>query len=216
MSYCEVPPVRRLVSVGFNIIDSIVKLFELVPPSIVAPVPATIDNVGLNPYPLIVDQLSGGILTNLNPLIVVVDVTINLRVLLILVLIKSPVVAWRTPSTIYALKLEYNRVPISEVVGVIVGVNVRDGVYDGVSEGVGVYVRVCVGVRVTDGVIVGVSVSDLVGLGDTGVLVKLGVRLGVLVGVGVLDSVRDGVGVCDSGVLNGTSVGVTDGVSLMV
>lgn len=93
ISYCEVPPVRRLVSDGFNIIDSIVKLFELVPPSIVAPVPATIDNVGLNPYPLVVDQLSGGILNNLNPLILVVDVTINLLVLEILVLIKSPVVA---------------------------------------------------------------------------------------------------------------------------
>lgn len=70
------------------------------PPSIVAPVPDTTDSVGWKPYPLVVDQLSGGILTSTNPRILIVSVTINRRALEIFVLIKSPVVACRTPSMI--------------------------------------------------------------------------------------------------------------------
>lgn len=152
-------------------------LFD-VPPSIVAPVPATTDNVGANVYPLVVDQLSGGILTNLNPRIDIVSVTINRRALEILVLIKSPVEDCLTPSTIYVSKFEYNLVPIADVLGVIDGVILGVGVIDRVIVGVGVIVLV----KLIVGVIVRVGVGVI-----EGVRVIVGVMLGVRVIVGVIE-----------------------------
>jgi len=146
--------------------------------------------------------LSGGILTNLNPYIVIVSVTINRRLVEILLLIKSPVDACRTPPTIYASKLEYNVVVIGVILGVIDGVSVGEGVIVFVSDGVGVSERVAVTVFVIDGVMVVVGVSDLVG-----VIVLDGV-IGIDndgVSDGVLDGVLDGVGV-NEGVLVGVTV----------
>lgn len=93
---------------GVATVDLVLKFLLEVPPSIVAPVPDITDNVPVTAYPLIVVQLSGGILTNLNPVTVMVSVTIIRLLVDIFVRIRFPVVAWRTPPTKYRLKFEYN------------------------------------------------------------------------------------------------------------
>ena len=61
------------------------------PPSIDAPVPETIDKTGCS---VIAGSLKyGAILTNLNPFIVTPELTTNLLDVVILLLIKSPVIA---------------------------------------------------------------------------------------------------------------------------
>lgn len=73
-------------------------------PSIEAPVPDTIDKVGCK---VIWTALKyGAILTSLNPLMVTPELTINFLEEVMLLLIKSPVVACKVPETMYWLKFE--------------------------------------------------------------------------------------------------------------
>jgi hypothetical protein len=100
---------------------------------------------------------------------------------------------------------KYSSVPTSiGLFNVICGVTVTDGVTDevGVLEGV----TVLDGVTVTDGVTDDVGVLDVVTVLD-----------GVTDEVGVLDgvTVTDGVGVKD-GVIDGVTLGVTDGVGVII
>ena len=99
MSYSVVDELALVLPVaGFKTTCSFKKDFEEVPPSINAPVPATIDRVGCNVIKL--STKYGAILTNLNPFIVTPEGTINLLLEVILLLIKSPVIAWSSPPTI--------------------------------------------------------------------------------------------------------------------
>lgn len=146
MSYWVVLFALREVFEGNATVDFVLKLLLETPPSIVPPLPDTTDNVPVTANPVIVDQLSGGILKNLNPVIVIVSVTTRRLIADMLVLTNTYVVACLTPPTIYCSKFEYKIVVCDDgvMVGVIDGVGV--GLNDGVMVGVGVIVGVIGGV----------------------------------------------------------------------